>query len=147
MGARGGGGAGEGAVGGYSVSLSFITKPWALGGNLGCIRKPSWAGQTPVLSSSAPEPGVIWGSGSAPWLCSHSELTALHADGNSMGSSLDLAELAAGQPARADIIQQVLEGPPSPGGQRKRNQGWRMGGPGRRRTFMTHSCMMDDIPA
>ena len=82
----------------------------------------------PVLSSSAPEPGVIWGSGSAPWLCSHSELTALHADGNSMGSSLDLAELAAGQLARADIIQQALEGPPEPGGATQKEPGLENGG-------------------
>lgn len=76
-----------------------------------------------ALSSLVPDPGVIWGSGSAPWLCSHSELTAFMQMGVLMGSSPVLAELTTGQPARADITWQALGGLLSPDGQCKRNQG------------------------
>lgn len=99
------------------------------------IRRESWVHMETqldrenfVLSSLVPDSGVIWGSGSAPWLCSHSELTAFVQMRVLMGSSPVLAELTTGQPARADIMWQVLGGPLSLGGQCKRNQRWRMGG-------------------
>lgn len=135
-------------VGIDSVSLSLITKPWATGGNW--VHVEAKLGRAdPVLSSSAPEPGVIWGSGSAPWLCSPSELTSLHEDGNLMGSSLDLAELAAGQPARVDITQQALEAPPPrvQVGNAKRARVGEWGARWEKDLYATltdiHSCMMD----
>lgn len=140
-----GGGAGEGAVGGYSVSLSFITKPWALGGNLGCIRKPSRAGQTPC---SLPQrlslglfgvldqpPGCVPAVSSLLFMQMGTRWAAVLTLQNSL--QVNLQELTS--------YSRRWKAPRAQVGNAKGTRvGEWGGGAGRRRTFMTHSCMMDD---